>query len=204
MMKRKFGNFLILLGCVLLAAALALFLYNRNEQQQADSASRQAIPKVVEAIRERRLREPEPTLSTEPTAPVQREMTVVDIDGHGYIGFLGIPSLELELPVMADWSYPQLQLAPCRYSGSTFTDDLVVMAHNYPRHFGRLRDMRAGDIITFTDMDGSTTEYQVVALDILDAAAVEDMTAGEYDLTLFTCNYGGSNRITVRCDVVIS
>lgn len=199
-MKRKAGNFLIILGCALLAAALALFLYNRNEQLQAASASREAIPKVVEAIRERQQQEPEKTASTEPTAMVVPEMTVVDIDGYGYIGFLGIPSLELELPVMTDWTYPQLQIAPCRYCGSTFTDDLVVMAHNYPQHFGKLRDMRAGDTITFTDMDGNTTEYEVVALDVLDALAVEDMTAGEYDLTLFTCNYGGRSRITVRCD----
>lgn len=200
-MKNKFGNFLIGLGCILLAAALGLYLYNRNEQMQAASASQKAIPKVVEAIRERKQQEPEETVSTEPTAMVIPEMSVVEIDGYGYIGFLGIPSLELELPVMTDWTYPQLQIAPCRYSGSIFTDDLVVMAHNYPKHFGKLRDLRAGDTITFTDMDGTTTRYQVMALDVLDAGAVEDMTSGEYDLTLFTCSYGGQSRITVRCDL---
>jgi hypothetical protein len=25
------------------------------------------------------------------------------------------------------------------------------------------------------------------------------MTDGEYDLTLFTCTYGGKSRVTVRC-----
>ena len=199
-MKSKLGTLFIILGCALMAAALALFLHNQKEQVQAAAASQEAIPKVVEAIRERKQQEPEPTHSTEPTAMVIPEMTVVDIDGYGYIGFLGIPSLELELPVMTDWTYPQLQIAPCRYFGSTFTDDLVVMAHNYPKHFGKLRDLQIGQTITFTDMDGNTTEYEVVALDIMDAEAVEDMTSGEYDLTLFTCNYGGQNRITVRCD----
>ena len=199
-MKSKLGTLFIILGCALMAAALVLFLHNQKEQVQAAAASQEAIPKVVEAIRERKQQEPETTHSTEPTAMVIPEMTVVDIDGYGYIGFLGIPSLELELPVMTDWTYPQLQIAPCRYFGSTFTDDLVVMAHNYPKHFGKLRDLQIGQTITFTDMDGNTTEYEVVALDIMDAEAVEDMTSGEYDLTLFTCNYGGQNRITVRCD----
>ena len=41
------------------------------------------------------------------------------------------------------------------------------------------------------------------AVDILDHTAVEDMISGEYDLTLFTCTYGGENRVTVRCDRVV-
>lgn len=199
-MKSKFGTLLIALGCTLVVAALALFLYNQNEQLQAAAASQKAITKVVEAIQERKQQDPMETMSTEPTAPVISEMSVVEIDGYGYIGFLGIPSLELELPVMTDWTYPQLQIAPCRYSGSTFTDDLVVMAHNYSKHFGKLRDMQTGDKVTFTDMDGNITEYQMVALEILPPDAVEDVTSGDFALTLFTCTYGGENRVVLRCD----
>ena len=202
-MKRKLGIFLIILGCGLIAAALALFLRNRQEQIQAASASQEAIVKVVEVIREQKTQAETVPVSTEvpvPTAAVERVMTVAEIDGYGYIGFLGIPSLELELPVMADWTYPQLQTAPCRYLGSIFTDDLVIMAHNYPQHFGKIKDMRIGDVVTFTDMDGSTIKYLVAAREILGAMAVEEMTAGEYDLTLFTCTYGGENRVALRCD----
>lgn len=195
-MKRKLGIVLIILGCGLVAAALALFARNRQEQIRAEEASRDAIVKVVEVIREQKQEE-----ATVPAVlPEERTMTVAEIDGYGYIGFLGIPSLELELPVMTDWSYPQLQIAPCRYSGSIFTDDLVVMAHNYPKHFGNLRQMRYEDVVTFTDMDGNVIEYQVVALDVLAPTAVEEMTAGDYDLTLFTCTYGGENRVIVCCD----
>lgn len=39
----------------------------------------------------------------------------------------------------------------------------------------------------------------VSLVEILDETAVEEMTAGEWDLTLFTCNYDGRARITVRC-----
>ena len=127
-------------------------------------------------------------------------MPVKEINGHEYIGFVSIPSLELELPVMSDWTYPQLQIAPCRYSGSLYSDDLVIMAHNYPKHFGKLFDLRFGDILLFTDMDGESVTYEVAALDILESGAIEEMTAGDFDLTLFTCTYGGQSRVTVRCD----
>lgn len=199
-MKRKFGILLIILGCGLLAAALTLFLRNQQEQNRAAAASQEAIAKVVEVIWEKEEIPKEPLDSTVPTAAEERSMTVENIDGYGYIGFLGLPSLELELPVMADWTDSQLQIAPCRYFGSIFTNDLVIMAHNYAKHFGKLKDMRTGDAVTFTDMEGNTVRYQVAALDVVVPAAVEEVTAGDYDLTLFTCTYGGENRVVIYCN----
>lgn len=194
------------LGCIMIAASMALLLYNRQEQDQAAAASEEAIPKVVEVIRQRSRQETEPVdpeaTLPEPTAEPERVMSVVDIDGHGYIGFVSIPALELELPVMTDWTYPQLKIAPCRYSGSVYTEDLVIMAHNFAKHFGYLNKLKVGNTVLFTDMDAQVWEYEVVAKDVLNPTAVEDMTAGEYDLTLFTCTYGGEHRITIRCDQV--
>lgn len=188
----------MLLGALMLLGAIGLLLYNENEQQRAAAASAEAIPKVVEAIHARA--ETQDTAEVLAVAEQQRTMPVADIDGYGYIGFLGLPAIGLELPVMTDWSYPQLQIAPCRYTGSTYTDDLVIMAHNYEKHFGKLSKLLQGDQVTFTDMDGNTIVYEVVVKDILDPTAVEEMTAGDYDLTLFTCTYGGESRVTVRCD----
>ena len=200
-MKRKLGSFLMILGCAFLVAALVLFLHNRQEQQRAAAASQEAITKVVDVI----LKEKEeiaPAEATEPLLPEDRVMKVTQIDGYDYIGFLNLPALELELPVMAEWTYPQLQIAPCRYTGSIFTDDLVIMAHNYPKHFGGLKDMKTGEQVTFTDMDGNSILYQVAALEILPPDAVEDVTSGDFALTLFTCTYGGENRVVLRCDRV--
>lgn len=196
-MKGKIGIVLIVLGFGLLAGALGLFLWNQQEDQAADTASQEAIVKVVEVIREH---QSAPTVPTEPLPEPLRQMTVSDIDGYGYIGCLSFPTLGLELPIMADWSEVQLKIAPCRYSGSIFTDDLVLMAHNYKKHFGPIRRLKAGDAVIFTDMNGEVYEYRVVVQEVLGPQAVEDMTAGDYDLTLFTCTYGGENRITVRCD----
>ena len=74
------------------------------------------------------------------------------------------------------------------------------MAHNYSSHFGRLSQLSEGSPIQFMDMDGNLWDYSVAAMDILPAEAVEEMTAGEYDLTLFTCAPNRSQRITDRCN----
>ena len=87
-----------------------------------------------------------------------------------------------------------LEMAPCRYYGSIGGEDLVLMAHNYASHFGRIDELRPGDTVCFTDMDGISTWYQVTVRDLLPPTAVEEMTSGGSDLTLFTCTYGGRTR----------
>lgn len=188
----------MVLGAVLVLAALSLFLWNQRENNEAGTSAEKILPQVIEQIETpgagQEVEEPSYPDPYDPT------MTEVEIDGYAYVGVLSIPSLELELPVMSEWDYTRLKIAPCRYAGSTKTDDLVICAHNYTRHFGPIRNLTPGDTVTFTDMDGVVWQYQVTVVDILAPTDVEDMTAGGYDLTLFTCTYGGASRVTVRCE----
>lgn len=55
------------------------------------------------------------------------------------------------------------------------------------------------DIWGTYNMDGMITCYETEAVEVLSPYAVGEMTAGEYDLTFFTCTYGGQGRVTVRC-----
>ncbi|MDO4316080.1 MAG: sortase [Oscillospiraceae bacterium] len=127
------------------------------------------------------------------------EMPTREIDGHDYIGTLDIPALELSLPVISRWSYPNLKLAPCRYTGSAYQDDLVIAAHNYTRHFGNLKHLSVGDEVRFTDVDGNVFSYTVSGLEQLAPTAVGELQAGGWALTLFTCTLGGQYRVAVRC-----
>lgn len=193
-MKNKLGTLCMLLGTVLIVAALSLFLWNRREADQAAEAVETILPRVVEQIAETAAEAPAPP------DPFDPAMTETEIDGYLYIGYLSIPALGLELPVMSDWDYTRLTIAPCRYSGSTKTDDLVIAAHNYARHFGGLSGLSGGEEVYFVDMDNVVSSYTVVCVEILSPTAVEEMTNGEYDLSLYTCTYGGRSRVTVRCD----
>ena len=61
------------------------------------------------------------------------------------------------------------------------------------------RTLVAGDKISFTDMHNNVFNYEVIWSEVIDRDAVNDLRAGDWDLTLFTCTPGGSNRVTVRC-----
>lgn len=189
------------IGAALLIAALSLLLFNRAEDENAGNAAEEILPAVMEAIEnpENSTSETIPTESV-PEQEVSTDMAVVEIDGYGYIGYLSIPVLELELPVMSQWDYTRLKIAPCRYFGSTKTDDLVICGHNYTTHFGALKDLQSGDLVIFTDMDGVTTAYEVKSVETLQPSQISEMIEGGYDLTLYTCTYGGASRVTVRCN----
>ena len=202
------------LGAALIFGALSLFLYNWQEAENARRASEAHLAQLVEILKpledhgegedpaqwDDPLLELVPQIPEDLLKPEDLIMTETTIDGNTYIGYLSLPTLNLDLPILSDWTYPLLQIAPCRYHGSLRGDDLVLMAHNYANHFGNISRLREGDPVIFVDMDGGVTRYQVVAQDILDPTAVEEMTAGVFDLTLFTCTYGGKSRVTVYCD----
>ena len=77
---------------------------------------------------------------------------------------------------------------------------MVIAAHNYRRHFGKLKTLKPGNSVSFTDIDGNEFEYEVTEVQILKPRDVEDITQSEADLTLFTCTVGGRTRVTVRCE----
>ncbi|MDD5864640.1 MAG: sortase [Firmicutes bacterium] len=203
MRNRGIGLALVFLGAALLTGALLLFLHNERQDTQAGEAAQSALSEVQEAIGKEA---PAATLpstgETEPTeaVTVPPELTVVNIDGNDYVGYLAIPDFALELPVMADWSMEKLRIAPCLQYGSPLTDDAVIAGHNYKKHFRALHDIQVGQSVTFTDMTGQTIGYTVAEVKILDPKSVDEVVDSGYDLVLYTCTLGGKSRVTVFCN----
>lgn len=151
-----------------------------------------------ETLIETALPEPDIFAEYEEEEPVQE--VVYWIDSTSYLGVLYIPSIGIELPVISDWSYPNLRVAPCRYKGSVEEGDLVIAAHNYGCHFGHISSLSTGDEIIFTDGNGVMHTYSVVNSELIGGRNIPAMEEGseEWDITLFTCNLSGTNRVTVR------
>lgn len=195
---KKVTMFIALLS---LTMALILYLNNETESLEAQNMSNITINEMFKQIDKpvKDITEDIDYLTEYP------EMKILNIDGIDYIGTLEIPSQNLLLPVTADWSMDKLKLSLCRYSGSIYTDDLVICGHNYTknRHFGVLKHVEIGDTVYFRDVDNETIEYKVVEAEILDPYDVYNMKNSDYDLTLFTCTYGGNERLTLRCNRII-
>lgn len=205
--KNWIGKIFTITGLLLFAAALALFVYNLWDGYRAEQSreklleeyrdKNQNISDEGEQAEESDGQIPDYQLNPEMEMP---KVMLEELDGAACIGVLEIPKIDLKLPVLNEWSYPLLKKAPCRYSGSAYLDNLVIAAHNYRTHFGKLKELEMGDEVIFTDAAGNRFEYKVAVVEALTPQSVEDMTSGEWALSLFTCTLDGKNRVTVRCD----
>lgn len=202
----KKGIAIAVLGAVLILSALLLFLRNRQEDIRAGQEAESLVQRVEAEIREKAQTIPpaETTAETQPEEEVMEteppEMPVTVLNGYGYIGYLEIPAQWLKLAVMSEWDYNRLRLSPCRQCGTTYGDDLVIAAHNYDSHFGRLKNLNPGDRVTFTDMDGVVNTYSVTEIDTVSPESVDAVLHSGHDLVLYTCTKGGKTRVTVFCD----
>jgi len=242
-MRKKIGLICLILGAVLLLAALLLLIYNRSVDAKAGKEAEAMLEDVMEEIALRKQNKveipdtvidggsdsknpddtgdglPADTSGSDSSKPGEDstdsdkkpssndgnveapsyEMPSVSVGNHEFIGYLTIPALGLELPVLSQWDgdYSKLNIAPCRHYGSTVTDDLVIAGHNYTSHFAYLDQLSVGHTILFTDMNGYTITYSIEKFEVVDPKKAEEIKNSGYDLVLYTCTYSGSTRYTV-------
>lgn len=207
MMRKIFGGLLIALGVALVAMAVMQVVQHKEEETVAEAVSQQVVVELEAVVL------PEPTESAVegpeiPTAPTipdyqyvpDMDMPEMEIDGVAYIGILEIPELKLELPIISSTTMAYLRIAPCRYEGSPYLENLILGAHNYDAHFGRLKTLSYGSEVRFTDIDGNVFEYVVADIEILQPEQVDALREGNWPLTLYTCTVGGQTRVVVRCE----
>ena len=206
-MRRGFGVCCIILGICCLISSVGFIAYNHWEEENAQNASKNILQDIQKNMLDNTCKESvsgesAQDESEEKPVDIPQEMLTTQVNGYDCIGILSIPVLELELPVLTDWSYTKLKIAPCHYFGSYYEKDFVIAAHNYQSHFGRLSELQPKDLILFTDISGIVYCYEVVLLETLPGNATEEMIASGFDLSLYTCTPGGASRVTVRCNII--
>ena len=206
--KNRIGNILKGAGLILVTAAVLLLVYNLWDGHRARESEEAILAEYLQenkkasespdaSDKEDKQNIPDYLLNPDMDMP---EYTLKSLGDVACIGILEIPALDLELPVISSWSYSSLRLSPCRYSGSAYKGNLVIAAHNYQSHFGGLRTLPEGSEVFFTDAVGNRFSYYVAVTEALTPWSVDDMTSGEWPLTLFTCTLDSQNRVTVRCE----
>ena len=204
-MRKWIGVICIFLGVVCILSSVGFVVYNRWEDQNAEGIAKDLLEDVQSIMDEKQPEQPLPADTVNlPDDPekIPTEMATVKVDGYDCIGVLSVPVLDLELPVLTDWSYAKLKKAPCHYYGTYYEKDFVIAAHNYQSHFGKLSELQPKDLILFTDVSGTVYCYEVVLLETLPGNATEEMITSGFDLSLYTCTPGGASRVTVRCNAI--
>ena len=202
----------LMLGSALVLAAVCLYVYDRLEDARAGAQAASAVSQlrqsqsIAVASEAERPADSAESLPTEslPTEDAESEPGPVSETPKSsiereYLGVLTIPALGLELPVQTEWSKANLKVSPCRQCGSAAGGDLVIAAHNYKSHFGRLSSLSEGDEVRFTSQDGAEAVYTVERTAQVSPEEPEALREGGCPLVLYTCTPGGKARVVVYC-----
>ncbi|MGN0243359.1 MAG: sortase [Lachnospiraceae bacterium] len=188
MTRKRMGKIFIFVGCLLILAAVVLLGENAYRDERA---GKQAQTLLNEFIKTK-----DHDVETE---GVTGEMPKITLQGYSVIGVIEIPRADIQLPVLSDWSYDLLNVAPCRYSGSVEDGDLIILGHNYQSHFTPLQNCVVGDEVKLWDVNHNLYQYRIEKVEKLYKTELDRLTSSDYDLTIFTCTYGGQSRFVARC-----
>lgn len=190
------GKILICIGILLILSSIGITIYNKYEDLNAGKQAQEALTLLKEETKK------QDNIVNNLSLNESKEMKTININGDEFIGTITIPTINLELPVMSEYSYDRLKKAPCRYYGNLFTNDLIICAHAYETFFANINKLTQKDLIIFTDVDGNHYIYEVLEVEILKPTDVDEMVNNDFDLTLYTCTYDNMNRVTVRCNLI--
>jgi sortase A len=217
--KNKLGNIFIIAGCICIIFALGIIIFNKLQNSSYKKNTEEVLSELEKQLPFEEILRGE----ADTTASVndiydnieviggdeeynyvyednRYKETYVEAGGVKYIGIINIPSLDITLPVTDDWNLDLMKSSTCRYSGSIATSDLIICGHNMAAFFSPIKGMEVDDVIIFIDASGNKFTYNVVSIDTVGGYDIEGMKAGsdDWDITLFTCTYGGKNRVAVR------
>lgn len=193
----KKGKILITIGIILILLSFCLLSYNLFLSNKSKKEETKMVPLIKEKIKEKDIEiEEKPDYYYNPNI----SMPVSEIDGKKYVGILYFDSLNVEFPVLDSWN--NKNRLPSRYYGTAYLDNMIICAHNFNNSFGQLRKLKIGDMVIFEDIDGNIFEYKVTEVLLIKGTNIDEMKDTEWDLTLFTCDYNNTRRLTVRCERV--
>ena len=197
MKSKKLSIILKVMGVILVIGATGLTFYNITTDYLSGKQAEKILEKINIELDNK---------SNEPITDdydVNDDMPTIDINGKEYIGIINIPSININLPVMKEYSDANIKIAPALYKGTIYKNNAIIAAHNYSSQFKRIQNLKIDDIVTFEDVNGHIFNYKVIKKDRLFKNDIDLMTSGEWDLTLFTCiTISGNYRATIRLKLV--
>lgn len=200
-MKNRLGRLLIFIGVAAIFSAGVLWIHNIIEENKAADFS----TRVAQALLVQIEQNPVDVAVAEDSIDqgYTERYACISLDGEEYIGVLKIPALKLGLPVNAEWNYPKLKSSPCRFAGSIEGNNIVIVAHNYKRHFGKINTLKTGSEVVFVDIYGDKHYFSVAQVGVVKPESTAEIVYGGYALTLVTCTYSGRTRCAVKCELAI-
>ena len=182
-MRKRIFTLCLVLGLLLLAVSVGLFLWQHFAAQAGAEAGVGIASRLEEMLPQRT----QGDASHDPGGV----MPVLELEGTDYVALLEVRGQRY--PVADSW--PQAQ-TPARFAGTAYGEGLVIGGPS--SQFDFCGQVENGEKLLVSDMTGAVFAYTVVTTERASSAEGRWLTEG-YDLTLFCQDPYGMEYIAVRC-----
>lgn len=187
----------MIISALLLVMSGILLFYNSSENNRVEEGNLKSVTELEKIF------DQELTKKRKNDDYIPESRISININGQNYIGIIYVPTLNnLALPVIETCTESNLKVSVCKYSGSIQEGNFVIAGHNYKSSFGKLSKLSIGNIIYFKDANGAVYKYTCKIIETLSPNAVDEMTTGNWDMTLFTCTYNNAKRLAYRFEQI--
>ena len=161
-------------------------------QPEPDSESEQQQPETSQ----------KPVNSTKPSNYSADGLTY---KGFKVVGKLEMPTINIRYPILGESEKAKsLEVSIVKIYGPEINapGNVVIAGHNYNNglFFGKNKNLKVGDKIYITDMQGNRVEYTIYNKYYTpegDYSYMTRNTEGKTEVTLYTCDATGANRLIV-------
>jgi len=136
---------------------------------------------------------------------LEEQSELADDEESALSWVLEIPAIDLELPVIWEYSDEALEDYICRFTGPDpgESGNLVITGHDYlgGALFGHLDEVEVGDTVRLVNSDGEQYSYTVYETELItpdDVGALGNYE-GDHAVTLMTCADNANLRLLLRC-----
>ncbi|MBP3501914.1 MAG: sortase [Clostridia bacterium] len=215
--KKRMYKFQFIASIILVFIFSGWYIYSEIEKNSAEAVSKDILSEITIENNDN-----DETISDEPLIVAMDDTEIIEneepkqiLNGtytnengntYNYESILSIPCLGIEYPVLSETSEELLKISINKFWGGSpnSVGNYCVVGHNYKsgKMFGKLSQIKNGDIIKLTDLSGSTLNYKVYNKYVVypeDVACTSQITNGLKEMTLITCTNGGKQRLIVKC-----
>ena len=210
--KKKIYQFAFLISIICVCLLSSYYIYAEYDRTKSEEVSQEILAEIDNTT----INQDDGILRVALEADTQEQnVEIQETESNKYVtqsgatytteAVLNIPSLGINYPVLSDTSEELLKISLNKFWGPSpnTVGNYCIVGHNYKnkKMFGKLADIKNGDIVELTDNSGKTIKYAVYNKYVVnpeDVACTSQLTNGNKEVTLITCTNYGKQRLVVQ------
>ena len=210
--KKKIYQFAFLISIICVCLLSSYYIYAEYDRTKSEEVSQEILAEIDNTT----INQDDGILRVALEADTQEQnVEIQETESNKYVtqsgatytteAVLNIPSLGINYTVLSDTSEELLKISLNKFWGPSpnTVGNYCIVGHNYKnkKMFGKLADIKNGDIVELTDNSGKTIKYAVYNKYVVnpeDVACTSQLTNGNKEVTLITCTNYGKQRLVVK------